>query len=153
MSTPEQCRAYRARKRAENRPITTHEKPTRIGPVAETKASRRQVKLKPASAKKVRAIKRRIQKAGGVEAATKAAAFPLGETTRAVNTTGKGITIINLIARPEGATMQELVDSSGWQKHTIRGYVATQKTKQGRDIYSENGADGTRRYFERWIEY
>ena len=50
-----------------------------------------------------------------------------------------------LIARKSGATLDELVEKLGWQKHTIRGSVST-LAKKGASIESTKNSKGERVY-------
>ena len=50
-----------------------------------------------------------------------------------------------LIARKSGATLDELVEKLGWQKHTIRGSVSTM-AKKGASIESTKNSKGERVY-------
>ena len=36
----------------------------------------------------------------------------------------KAARILNLLKRPEGASMKELLKATGWQPHTVRGFVS-----------------------------
>jgi hypothetical protein len=48
--------------------------------------------------------------------------------------------------RPKGATLAEIVDAAGWQKHTVRGFVSILGSKGGEKIESSNDAGGERTY-------
>ena len=46
--------------------------------------------------------------------------------------------MIDLLRRPKGATLAEIVEATGWQQHTIRGAMAgALKKKLGLTITSE----------------
>lgn len=60
-------------------------------------------------------------------------------------TTTKLARIIDLVARPEGASLAELVSATGWQPHSVRGALAGSLKKKGHEIRSEK-IDGERRY-------
>ena len=55
-------------------------------------------------------------------------------------------TIVALLEREAGATLDELVEATGWQKHTMRAAL-TGLRKKGHRVSHEK-ADGTSRY---WI--
>lgn len=58
----------------------------------------------------------------------------------------KSETIQALLARPQGATISELSEATGWQAHSVRGYLSgTLKKKLGLTLDSSSG-DGGRRY-------
>lgn len=47
-------------------------------------------------------------------------------------------TVIELLTRPEGAAIEEIMDKTGWQKHTVRGTLAgALKKRLGLTIESE----------------
>jgi predicted ArsR family transcriptional regulator len=54
--------------------------------------------------------------------------------------------LIELLRRPEGATLDQISKALGWQRHSVRGAMATLKTKHGASITSEKTADGPRVY-------
>ncbi len=58
----------------------------------------------------------------------------------------KGANILALIKRPEGATMTELMGASGWQRHSIRGFLSVAAKKHGFTITSAKNAAGERVY-------
>ena len=39
--------------------------------------------------------------------------------------------MLALLRRPEGATIAQVVEATGWQSHTVRGFLAGLKTRQG----------------------
>jgi hypothetical protein len=46
--------------------------------------------------------------------------------------------LIEMLQRPEGATIDEIVAAFGWQPHTVRGAIAgALKKKLGLDVTSE----------------
>src|SRR3990167_8125268 len=69
--------------------------------------------------------------------ATKAA--PAGST--------KGATILELLRRKDGATLTELMKATGWQAHSVRGFLAGNvRKKMGLDLSSTKREDGQRVY-------
>ena len=42
----------------------------------------------------------------------------------------KAAQILNLLARPEGATVQELVAATGWKAHSLRGFISANLVKK-----------------------
>jgi hypothetical protein len=80
---------------------------------------------------------------GGKKAAkparTKGTASPRAES--------KGAKILALIRRPKGATLAELTKLTGWQNHSIRGYLSgTVGKKMGLTVESAKREDGERVY-------
>jgi Protein of unknown function (DUF3489) len=41
-----------------------------------------------------------------------------------------------LLCRPEGATVHEIQDLTGWQRHSVRGFLSASVRKQGRRMRS-----------------
>lgn len=55
--------------------------------------------------------------------------------------------IINLLSRKEGATIQDLIDDTGWQSHTVRSALSyALAKKRGYKIASSKENDGKRIY-------
>ena len=56
-------------------------------------------------------------------------------------------TVIQLLSRPEGATIDDMVAATGWQKHTIRSALShALAKKRGYEIVSDKPKDGLRIY-------
>ena len=54
---------------------------------------------------------------------------------------------IDLLRRPNGASIEELQEVTGWQPHSVRGFLAgAVKKKLGLAVVSEKPDDGPRRY-------
>ena len=55
--------------------------------------------------------------------------------------------ILDLIQQPEGATLAAIVEATGWQPHSVRGFVSgTLGKKMGINIQSAKREDGHRVY-------
>lgn len=55
--------------------------------------------------------------------------------------------VIVMLQRPEGATIAQIMDATGWQAHTVRGtFAGAFKKKLGLDITSTKEAGGERTY-------
>jgi hypothetical protein len=68
-------------------------------------------------------------------------------TARTARPASKQAQVVALLRRPTGATLDDLVAATGWQRHTVRGVLAgTLKKKLGFTIRSEKSAAGTRVY-------
>ena len=68
---------------------------------------------------------------------------------RAVRTreTSKQATVIAMLKRTEGATIDQICEATGWQPHTVRGAMAgALKKKLGLDIQSSKESGGDRIY-------
>ena len=52
-----------------------------------------------------------------------------------------------LLERPKGASLDEMMKTSGWQAHSVRGFLSAVVKKQLRlKLISEEDDKGTRRY-------
>lgn len=55
--------------------------------------------------------------------------------------------ILTLLSRRDGATISEMMESSGWQQHSVRGFLAgTVKKKLGFTLTSSKTEGDLRRY-------
>ena len=55
--------------------------------------------------------------------------------------------ILELLKRPSGATLQELMTATEWQAHSIRGFISgTLGKKMGLSVQSAKSEDGERTY-------
>jgi hypothetical protein len=48
----------------------------------------------------------------------------------------KAAQVCTLLARPQGATLNEIRNETGWQAHTVRGFISRNLSKQGRKVRS-----------------
>jgi hypothetical protein len=52
-----------------------------------------------------------------------------------------------MLRRPEGASLDQIMEATGWQKHTVRGAISgALKKKRGLEVTSEKGDSGERVY-------
>ena len=59
----------------------------------------------------------------------------------------KAAKVLDLLKRPEGASMKELLKSTGWQPHSVRGFLSgTIRKKMGMTVTSTKSEDGERTY-------
>ena len=59
----------------------------------------------------------------------------------------KQATLIELLKRPEGVSLAEMVQATGWQQHTVRGAMAgALKKKLGLNIVSDKTDGQDRKY-------
>ena len=54
--------------------------------------------------------------------------------------------VIAMMKRAKGVTLAEIVEVTGWQKHTVRGFVSILGSKGGLTIESSKNAAGERSY-------
>ncbi len=85
---------------------------------------------RPARAKKTRPASPKARKPG--RSATNATPVPPARTGT------KQATLIDLLRRPGGATIADLVKATGWQPHSVRGAISgALKKKLGLTVTSE----------------
>lgn len=54
---------------------------------------------------------------------------------------------VGLLQRPDGASLEQMMEATGWQRHTVRGTMSgALKGRFGLDIVSNVGEDGVRMY-------
>jgi hypothetical protein len=59
----------------------------------------------------------------------------------------KAAKILDLLKRADGATLKELIKATGWQAHSVRGFLSgTVGKKMGLKVTSAKGEDGERSY-------
>jgi hypothetical protein len=55
--------------------------------------------------------------------------------------------VIAMLRRPEGATIAQVVEATGWQPHTVRGAISgALKKKRGLEVASQKNEDSERVY-------
>lgn len=55
--------------------------------------------------------------------------------------------MLDLLKRPDGATLKELMKATGWQPHSVRGFLSrTVGKKMGLALTSTKAEDGERNY-------
>jgi Protein of unknown function (DUF3489) len=57
----------------------------------------------------------------------------------------KAAQVLTLLCRPEGSTLNEIRNQTGWQAHTVRGFISRNLSKQSRKVRSFE-RDGERVY-------
>ena len=61
---------------------------------------------------------------------------------RAFREGSKAAQVYTLLSRPEGATLNEIRTQTGWQAHTVRGFLSRNLSKQSRKVRSfERGGE------------
>ena len=59
----------------------------------------------------------------------------------------KAEAIVALLNRKDGASLADLQDATGWQPHSVRGFLSgTVRKRMGLKLESSKSADGERRY-------
>ncbi len=74
------------------------------------------------------------------------ASATIGQGAKASSASKQNLVIARL-KTPRGATLSKLIEITGWQKHTVRGFLsAVVRKKLDLPLVSETGKDGSRRY-------
>jgi hypothetical protein len=60
--------------------------------------------------------------------------------------TNKKAEVIAMMKRAKGTTLAEIMKATGWQPHTVRGFVSILGSKGGEKIESSKNAAGERTY-------
>lgn len=70
-----------------------------------------------------------------------------GERASARSRETKSDQVVQQLRAEGGATIAEIMEATGWQAHSVRGFFsAVVRKKLGLDLVSSVGEDGTRRY-------
>lgn len=68
-----------------------------------------------------------------------------GPTTLRADSKGAGV--LQMISRSKGATLAEIIKATGWQPHSVRGFISgTLGKKMDLNVLSTKGASGQRTY-------
>ena len=66
---------------------------------------------------------------------------------RKARTGTKQALVVEMLRRSEGATVDQIMEATGWQRHTVRGaFAGALKKKLGLAVTSEKVEDGARVY-------
>lgn len=72
---------------------------------------------------------------------------PGGKTEQVRPEATKADVILKKLATSKGGSIRMLMEATGWQAHSVRGFLSgIIKKKLGHTVDSEVGKDGTRRY-------
>ena len=76
-----------------------------------------------------------------------AKAPPRAQPAKGVREGSKTAQVLDLLKRPNGATLKDLMKATGWQPHSLRGFLSGTVGKKLRlAVTSTKGADGERSY-------
>ena len=70
-----------------------------------------------------------------------------GQAAKTQERTTKAARVIAMLRQPGGVTLEEIASATGWQAHSIRGFLSgTAKKKLGHTLKTERRGDGKRVY-------
>jgi hypothetical protein len=111
------------------------------------KRARNVAPAKGKSGKKASPAKKAPKAARGATPKPKAARAVKAAKEKGPREGSKTETILDLLKRPGGATAKELIKTTGWQPHSLRGFLSgTVGKKMGLTVASTKGEDGERTY-------
>jgi hypothetical protein len=85
--------------------------------------------------------------ATGREAKSTAALAKMPDESQAEARTTKHERVLTLLSRPEGASIEDIMQATEWQQHSVRGFLAgTVKKKLGFTLTSSKAPGDVRRY-------
>ena len=104
---------------------------TKSDPAKATKKAGASKRRAPAAASKAKPVRKALLQ-------KKAAPAAQGSKTAKV---------LDLLKRSGGVTLKELVKATGWQAHSVRGFISgVLSRKMGLNVISTKAEDGVRRY-------
>ena len=118
----------------------------------ETGAATDTTTAQPKASKKARVAPRRAHVApkkskAGKKATPQKKAPKAAKKAGAARDGSKAAKILDLLKRPEGATLKGLMKATGWQAHSVRGFLSgTIGKKMGLKVASIKSEDGERTY-------
>ena len=69
------------------------------------------------------------------------------KTAGAARDGSKAAKVLDLLKRPDGVTLKDLTKATGWQAHSVRGFLSgAVRKKMGLTVTSTKGEDGERTY-------
>jgi len=85
-------------------------------------------------------------KAGSKKSPTNASGRARAQKGATESRTNKKAEVIAMMKRAKGATLTEIMEATGWQKHTVPGFVSILGNKGGEKIESAKNSAGERTY-------
>jgi len=116
----------------------------KAAPKATKSAPKGKKSAKPAAAKKgTTADKRAAAKPERTERTAKSERTAKASAPRVAS---KGAQILEMIGQGKGATLAEIMKATGWQAHSVRGFISTVGKKHNVKIESSKNESGDRLY-------
>lgn len=108
--------------------------------------AQRKAKGRAQAAKGAPAKRKATKKATPAKNAPKAKKGAKAEETAEPREGTKTATVVAMLQRKNGATLPEIMKAMGWQKHTVRGFMAGAMKKAGYTVESFKPEGGERTY-------
>jgi len=87
------------------------------------------------------------KKGKATKKASPAKKAPKGKKASSTRDGSKTAKVLDLLKRPDGVTLKELMKATDWQPHSVRGFLSgTVGKKMGLTVKSTKGEDGERTY-------
>jgi hypothetical protein len=116
-------------------------------PTTKPNAAPRQPRVAPAKAKSGKRTTPTKKGTKGAKAAKPAKTTKPAKKESGARQGSKTEKVLDLLKRPKGATLKELLKATGWQPHSVRGFLSgTVGKKMGLTVTSTKGEDGERSY-------
>jgi hypothetical protein len=116
-----------------------------LGEAAKPKEERK-AKGAAQAAKGAPAKAKATKKATAAKKAPKGKKVAKAQETAAPREGSKTAQVVAMLQRKNGATLAEIMDKMGWQKHTVRGFMAGAMKKAGYNVESFKPEGGERTY-------
>ena len=116
-----------------------------LGETAKPKAERK-AKAGAQAAKGAPAKAKATKKATAAKNAPKAKKAAKTQESAAPREGSKTAQVVAMLQRKNGATLAEIMDKMGWQRHTVRGFMAGAMKKAGYTVESFKPENGERTY-------
>ncbi len=101
----------------------------------------------PQAARKPRVVRSKSEKTRKVTRSKKATRKTAPVAKDGARPGGKTGNILNLLKRPGGASLMEIMKATGWQAHSVRGFISgTLGKKMSLTVVSAKTGDGERTY-------
>ena len=126
--------------------VAPEQAPSKKGATQKKGAPKSQKNAKKAAPKKAATPKKAAAPKKEAKATKNVAKHARAKEASAPRAESKGAKILALIGRAKGATLAEIMTATGWQKHSVRGFISIAGKKQGVKIESSKNEAGDRLY-------